>query len=328
MLAVNSRDIHNILVITLSNIGDVILTTPVFSLLCDSFPSARLSVVTGPKGVPVFHNSETVDRVIEFDKRMSWREKLKFILRLRKESFDLIVDLRNTLIPFLVRAKYRTPLVMGSSSLSMRQRHLDRLRPFLEVDHRKNTFNFFTEEERQSGLSKLKQEIPYGEDREFVVVAPGAGSELKRWGLSGFRELVQHFLDLSRAVVLVGNEKEKVLGMELGPVDHGRYANLIGRLTIREVAGLISQAALVVANDSAVMHLGHELERPTVSIFGPTSEHKYGRVGVSYRTVRLNLECTPCEQPTCRFLHRACLDDLPASTVIQTCEELLRDAAY
>ncbi|OGX06308.1 MAG: hypothetical protein A3G87_07540 [Omnitrophica bacterium RIFCSPLOWO2_12_FULL_50_11] len=327
MLAVNSHEIRNILVVTLSNIGDVILTTPVFSLLRDYFPSARVSVIVGPKGVPVFTHSQTVDRVIEFDKRMSWLEKLKFIRGLRKERFDLIVDLRNTLIPFLLRARYRTPLARKQSGLAMRERHLNRLKPLLVVKNQKNGFHFFTDEEQQSGLRKLKREIPTASDNEFILVAPGAGSHLKRWTISGFRDLVHHFFDLGRSVVLVGDEKERELGLELGRVRAGPLANLIGELTIREAAGLVARAALVVANDSAVMHLGHELERPTVSIFGPTSEQKYGRAGDRYRTVRLNLECTPCEQPECRLAYRACLDDLPASSIIETCGELLRNAS-
>jgi ADP-heptose:LPS heptosyltransferase len=99
-----------ILVITLSNFGDVILTTPVIMRLVRKFPEARITVVVGPRAQSVLQRSPDIHKIVVYDKKASLWGKIKFILELRKTKYDWVVDLRNTAIPFLVSCKHRTPL--------------------------------------------------------------------------------------------------------------------------------------------------------------------------------------------------------------------------
>ncbi|OGW89563.1 MAG: hypothetical protein A3A73_03620 [Omnitrophica bacterium RIFCSPLOWO2_01_FULL_50_24] len=315
--------VRNILVITLSNLGDVILTTPVMALLRERFPEAKLSVVVGPKGVELLNTSTTIDEVIPFDKRSSFFEKVRLIARLRKHTFDLVVDLRNTMIPWMIKSRVRTPIQIDRRSISMRARHLDRVRSLMPVGPIQSRFHFFSESEQTSAFQKIRECLSDWNEDRFAVLAPGAGSDLKRWTLSGFGTVMDRLRAQNVSIVLVGDARERRLGEELLRNGAKPAANMIGELTVREVAGAIAKAMLVVANDSAVMHLSHELGRRTISIFGPTSEHKYGKTDLSSRSVRLALECAPCEQAQCRLPYRACLDDLDASVVLNAYHELM-----
>lgn len=322
-MPVDKSRIHNILVISLSNIGDIILTTPIISLLREHFPTSQVTVAVGPKGVSILEGSKTVDRVIIFDKKATLSKQISFVSNLRRGKFDLVVDLRNTAIPLFLRPRYRTSFFVDRRAESMRQRHLDQLRSLIPVSNAENHFEFFNEEEKKSALRKLKQNAKVLNGNDFVIVAPGAGSELKRWTLSGFSEVIEYFNQKGMTVVLLGGQNEQILGEELGRKSSRPIGNLIGLLTFRESAALVSQASMVIANDSAVMHLAHELNRPVVSIFGPTNDKKYGQTGANRRMVRLYLDCAPCEKAQCQIERRRCLDDLPASLVIDACEELL-----
>ncbi len=269
-----------------------------------------------------------IQEVIAFDKRASWFQKLSLVLKLRSKRFDMVVDLRNTAIPFLIGAKYRTPLFVKQTAGSMRQRHLDQVRFLVSNGSGQNQFDFYSEAEKKSAIQKLKQEFPEVQGKNFIVLAPGAGGLLKRWTLSGFSEVMNYFLAQGKTVVLLGWDLERELGTELSRSASKPIVNLIGALTLRESAGLMSEASLVVANDSAVMHLAYELNRPTVSIFGPTDYRKYAQTGQNRRMIRLDLECSPCGLAQCRLERRICLDDLPATSVIEACEELLNYAAH
>ena len=121
MSAIDTDKVRKILVISLSNIGDIILTTPVISILREHFPSSCIKVLVGPKGLSLFENCKTVDEVIIFDKHVSWLKQVNFVLKLRKEKFDLVVDLRNTVIPLLIGARFRTSLFVDHSASSMRE---------------------------------------------------------------------------------------------------------------------------------------------------------------------------------------------------------------
>ena len=48
MTQADTRRVRKILVVTLSNLGDVVLTLPVFRALKKAFPAAVLDAVAGP----------------------------------------------------------------------------------------------------------------------------------------------------------------------------------------------------------------------------------------------------------------------------------------
>ena len=58
----------NILVVTLSNFGDVILTTPVIMALVRKYPAARITVVVGPRAKSVLQRSPDIHEIVIYDK--------------------------------------------------------------------------------------------------------------------------------------------------------------------------------------------------------------------------------------------------------------------
>ena len=313
--------IKRILVVSLSNLGDIILTTPVISTLRHSFPDAHLSVVIGPKGRDLFQGSRTIDKVIIYDKKkMNLWEKFSWVIKLREEKYDLVIDLRNTLIPFLLGSRYRSAWWYSNEPVAMRDKHLFRLQS-IGIEHAAGSFDFFSPAERTSSYQKLT-ELGLRADRKMIAIAPGAGSYLKRWDIEKFSELARALFQDDRQIAIVGSASEKSLGDQIA--QRVEILNLCGILTVRELAACLSDVTLLISNDSAIMHLGNELNIPAVSIFGPTNDQKYGKTSARNRIVRKNLNCTPCEKAHCRFEHQACLEDLSSDIVVSACQELLR----
>ncbi|MBI4388201.1 MAG: glycosyltransferase family 9 protein [Candidatus Omnitrophica bacterium] len=316
----SSNQIRKILVISLTNLGDVILTAPVLATLKKHFPGASLSVVIGPKAAGLLQGSRTVDHVMIYDKRkMSLFQKLRWVGELRREKFDLVVDLRNTLIPYLIGARYHFNSFAIKKPLSMRERHLSHLSG-LRLPNFEASFDFFSEKDVQQYQEKLIRESVVLESG-FLVIAPGAGSYLKRWPIDRFQEVARHFARSGKQVMIVGSEAEKDLGAQIKqsvPV-----VDMCGLFTLRELAALLKDAELVLSCDSAIMHLANEQNAPVVSIFGPTDEKKYAKFGAKNRVIRVSLPCTPCERAHCKFKREHCMEDLSVEQVIQSCEELL-----
>ncbi len=314
---------HNILFITLSNIGDVILTTPVLSILSSRFPNAKITVVAGPRAQGVLQGSRRIHRLVLYNKKAPLVEKWQFLKVLRTENYDLVIDLKNTAIPFLVRAKKRSPFIRRYRETSMRAKHLEVLKmtgiSYSEIPG----FDFFCEEDEASLLEKLKMK-GVARDRNWIVIAPAAASELKTWRFEGFQNVIERLLaEREEDILLVGDKRERDIAEPLRKINPGRIYNLGGETTLRELAALVSRAALVLANDSAVMHLAHELNRPVAAIFGPTNYKKSGYESQRFKVVREPVFCSPCEQPRCRFERQSCFEDLHPDKVFKACLELL-----
>ena len=281
-----SQERKNILVVTLSNIGDVILTTPVISSLRSHFPDARFTVLVGSKAAGLLEGSSQIDRLLIYNKWAGWHHRLELVRKLREESYDWVVDLRNSGFPFFVRARRRSPVFRFHQTRRARDRHLEILQ-MMKLPTESNTgFDFFSDSDEDSLSQKLRKKgaelsLPW------VVVSPGAGSEAKRWHIEGFCRVVDHLLETTFFhVAVVGDASEKLLGAKLAEIDSRRVLNLTGEISLRELGALVARAKLVLSNDSAVMHLGYELKRPVVALFGPTDHQKYGRENKIWKIIR------------------------------------------
>lgn len=304
-----SQERTTVLFITLSNIGDVILTTPVLASLHSIFRRSQITVVVGPKAAPLFKGSRCIHRLLTYDKTAPLGQKLKLVRSLREEFYDWIVDLRNSALPFLVRADRRSPVFRSHHEVRARDRHLEVLRMMNLKPDDKACFDFFSEEEKAALSGKLRKK-GFSPSIPNVVVAPGAGSEAKRWPIENFCEVVRRLLETSSFnFMAVGDVREALLCQKLSEENPRRVVNLAGELTLRELAALVSEAVLVFSNDSACMHLGHELHRPVAAVFGPSDPEKYGRQNEIWRILRAPLSRR--------------LEDLAPEPVTSACRELL-----
>ena len=307
--------IKKILVVSLSNLGDVILTFPVIDILLQDFPGVPLSVVVGPKGKELFQSNPLIERVYVFEKKSSALEKMRWVNNLKKERFDLVVDLRNTAIPLFVNAKFRTTYRDGvDKNLHKLQKHLKRLRSVWHfIEERRNRRAIYITGRDKSCVDALLKEGRLL-NRPFVMVAPGAANHIKRWREEGFAAIADELITRHVNVVFVGDRNDKPVVLSIINRMRNPAFDATGKTTMLQLAELIHRSLLVIANDSAVMHLASYLDKPTIAIFGPTDESKYGPWSSRSRVVRKKLFCTPCEKSGCAY-HHECMNELAVADV-------------
>ncbi|NTV29357.1 MAG: glycosyltransferase family 9 protein [Candidatus Omnitrophica bacterium] len=269
----SSSRVGRILLVSLSNIGDIVMTFPVFDALRATFPGAEISVVVGPKGKTFFCDNPHVQRVIVFDKRMPPSDKWRWLLQLRRQRFDLLVDLRNSMLPFLLGTRYSTRPVMVSVPGHMKERHM--LRLISVVPHSVLPGERYAGYLSGQELRQAKGTV-YGQNG-FVVFAPGAADQRKRWNEDGFTKVIQHVTErLGHRVVVVGDRRDRPVVERILRDVSGGVINLCGFTTLRELSGVVRLASLVVANDSGIMHLASYFDIPIIALFGPTDPLLYG----------------------------------------------------
>ena len=313
-----------ILVITLSNLGDVIMTTPVIMRLRQAFPSAEVSVVVGPKAQGLLRQSQNIREVIVYDKRAKFKSKKEFIRGLRTQVWDWIVDLRHTAIPVLVKNGKRSPLFLRRHRKKMkREAHLEVLEWMGLEPQNPPPFDFFQKQDEDSLLTKL-QNLGINETSGLIVIAPGAASERKRWSLKSFRELAEKLAEKTgKTILLAGSPEERNIAQKVSQGLEARAAIVCGETNLAESAAMIARASLVVANDSAMMHLGFELQVPTVGVFGPTDHKAYGHIGPRFRVAAADPKLCSCNDHVKTKAERSCFHGLNVDQVFKLCEEML-----
>ena len=300
-----------ILLITLSNIGDVVLTTPVLQHLLNRPDQPAVSVMVGPKAAELFQNDPALQEIIVYDKHAGWIEKLKVVRKLRTKHFNEIVDLRRTLFPLLILG-WKGLLWRSWFRRVQRKQHA-----VLAHLHRafgqkgEMQFRIFIPEQAEQRAEELLRE----NKEPFVAVAPGAASDLKRWPLERFSRIIRRLQkEFDAGVILVGGDADRELVAPLRENIPG-IVDLTGNTSLTELAAVIKRSMLLLTNDSGPMHIAAAVGTPVVAIFGPSDHRRYGPLGQFHKVVRLDLPCSPCGQAQCPLGTHACMQDLDVEKV-------------
>jgi len=160
-----------------------------------------------------------------------------------------------------------------------------------------------------------------GVGAKLLTMAPGTIWETKHWRSEGFAEVARHFMRKGCSVALIGSARERATCAAVAAAAPGAV-NLAGETGLSELAALIRRSTICLTNDSGPMHLAVALDRPVVSVFGPTDPIWIGPYGRPHAVLQAKLSCSPCylrSLSRCPHDH-ACMREVSAAVVIDRME--------
>jgi lipopolysaccharide heptosyltransferase I len=329
---------QRILLIKPSAIGDVVHTLPILKLVRNRYPSAHLAWLVTPACSGLLEGHPLLDEVILFDRRRygkGWKSPhslfglTSFTRELRRRKFDLVLDLQGLFRSGWLAWQTRAPIRVGFSNArefaplfythrvdvgDVEQHATDR---YLKVAAAigcdtgpiEYVFNT-TADDRALVTEKV------GHNRPYAVLLPGTNWPTKRWPVERFAALSWALKErLGFETIVAGGPDDVALAEKIGG------NNLAGKTTLRELVALLERASLVVANDSGPMHIATALNRPLVTVYGPTNPIRTGPYGRMDSVVRLDIPCSPCYSRKCS--HQSCLQWLGIEAVMQLAQTQL-----
>lgn len=307
---------ERILVIMPNWFGETLFATPFLSALRRARPSAFIAALGVARCRDVLAHHPQIDEFVQYDERASWAGKLRLARELRAKRFDTAFLLRKSLTRSLVLraagiprrigfAHWKTRWMMtetvprASASIHKASTYLRLLAP-LGVQGALADGCVFTvsSAERAEAAELLKQA---GVERPFVVLHPGANWAHKQWPPERFAQVANALASTHQVVVSGAPEDRALVG-----IIRDRMATpliiLAGRTTLRQLAACLERAALVITNDTGILHIACALSRPVVALYGPTSPTVTGPLGDPARTAVIHHpeSCPriPCLQPS------------------------------
>jgi len=161
--------------------------------------------------------------------------------------------------------------------------------------------------------------------QQFGALVPGTIWETKHWHPERFAEVGQWLKKQGFEVVVLGSKRDRRRCEQITQLCRGAI-DFSGQTTPAELAAIVKRAAVCVTNDSGAMHLAVALDRPLVSVFGPTNPVHIGPYDRPQAVVRVDLPCSPCNfrrLSQCPHGH-ACMTHVSATIVIERVESALR----
>lgn len=314
-----------ILVVSVSGIGNTILATPLLRALRTHYPAARMDLLVWSRaaGTPV-KGSGMVDRVLQAPRRVA--DWFRMLHRLRASRYDLALTVFPSnkaayhLFAFLTGARLRIAhayhggwkrgewLLTGRVPAQERLHDTEQNLALLgllgipSAGASRDLFFHISAEDRAWAAEWIREQGL--DDTCLIGMHPGAGAAVslkhwqgdhKRWPKERFAEVARRLIsDRNCTVLLTGGPEEEPLKEEVRQAS-GVPANVRAvSATLPRTAALLSHCALMISNDSGLMHVAAAVGIPVLAIFGPTQAGRTAPVGEGHRVLRKDGPCRPC----------------------------------
>jgi ADP-heptose:LPS heptosyltransferase len=197
-----------------------------------------------------------------------------------------------------------------------------------QLSLRNPEIEFYPSPDEHAEVDRLLKRLSIENTKGFVVIHPIAGSRMKSWHKANYQAVSDH----------IGSKKltSVTVGSPMDCVELKGATNLIGRLSMRQSAALISRARLFMGLDSFPMHIANAFEIPSVILFGSTDPSKILVDGRKVRIVQSSEHCLGCRHDTtpdrwkqnvdCRREKLYCMEYISADCVMEKIDETLKSS--
>ncbi|PWC12253.1 lipopolysaccharide heptosyltransferase 1 [Brenneria roseae subsp. americana] len=291
-----------VLIIKTSSMGDVLHTLPALTDAMHTIPGIQFDWVVeeGFAQIPGWHPA--VSRVISVAIRRwrkSWfsqqtrQERAHFKQQLREYHYDAVIDAQGliksaALVTRLARGKKhgqdcksaREPLASWfynyRHAISRQQHAVERVRELFaaSLHYRKPA-----ERGDYAIAARFLSRLP-ADTNQYLVFLHATTRDEKHWPESHWHELIALLQPSGLKIKLPwGTEHEHQRAERLA--EGFPHVEVLPRLTLQQVAEVLAGAKAVVSVDTGLSHLTAALDRPNLTLYGPTDPGLIGGYGLN-----------------------------------------------
>ena len=287
---------NRILIIKMSSLGDLFHALPAVHLI-RQHTGAAIDWVVHDLYADLARCFTDVDRVIAFPRHSFWKDRHRFAAELRRDYYDLALDMQGLLKSALVMRSVRAARRVGPSF------HREGSRFFYDAVSGPRNKKRHAVEENLDTVRYLG--FPVGEvvfpvrfpaqtvdlPHPRVGLLPCSRRPEKNWRPDRFAEVARGLRDRAGAnIVLLGSPADAEVCAGLASAIGPGVVNRCGRTSMVELGGVIQELDLLVTVDSGPMHVAAAVGTPTVAVFGPTDPVKTGPYGPAHRVVQQGVD--------------------------------------
>jgi ADP-heptose:LPS heptosyltransferase len=350
--------LSRILAIRLDNVGAVLMLGPALMAIRRSHPAARLTLMTSPAGCQAVPLLPWVDDVLPW--RAAWQDASSGLPLDPAREWAMVEDLRRREFDaaFIFTSFSQSPwpaayaCCLASVPVRVGQARdlggsllTERVVPAPDCVHQAERNLHLVEsvgieaagrdlavripDEARSSADALLRSVGVAPASPFVVVAPSASRPARRYAPGRFAEAMNALAHSLRVPqVVVGSSRDAEVAAEVvSAAGLARTRLLVGRTSVPELAAILERARLLLANNSAPIHLADAVHCPMVVLYSGTDlEEQWRPRAAPAFLLRRPTQCEPCYRFECPY-QMECLD-IPASEVLAACEEMWERTAH
>ena len=346
--------IRRIAVLLPNWVGDLAMATPTLRALRQQFPQAHIAGICRPYLAGVLEGTNWLDELLLFDHRKRWgfSAAYRFWAGVRRQHFDVMVLLRNTLASAMLARLSGARRIVGYARRGRTWLLTDVLQPPREGKQLKpvSAVDYYLQLAYQLGCHAQPRHLelatlPADElaadrvwrelnlpSRDVVMLnTGGAFGTTKRWPAEHAAALARRIAqELGQSVLINCGPSEREDARQTAELaNHPQVKSLAGlspkELSFGLTKACLKRARLVITTDSGPRHLASALGTPTITLFGPIDPAWSVNYEPGAVHLQLPLDCAPCGEKICPLTHHRCMRDLTADIVFDAVARRLRE---
>jgi|GEM_PF-3517795 heptosyltransferase II len=300
-IANQPSSIKNIAVIRLWAMGESILALPAINALKQAQPDTKITVITTPYVAPVFYNQPTINNVhiVKPNILSLTRYALK-----HRHHFDIVVDFEPYLFVSALLAwstgKWRVGFatrerqkIYNESVKYDDQQHvvytnLDLIKSMsgnIKKKPRLPNLNYSVKDSEK--VETILNKKALYKEQDFILLAPSVGKSAlyRMWPWQRFAKLADQLVYINKKqIVWIGDKSDEALINTIRKtMKHDSHS--ITNISLNQLFYLVSQAQLLIANDSGIMHIGAAMKTHTLGLFGPNTPVRFAPFGKNNKSI-------------------------------------------
>jgi heptosyltransferase-2 len=341
------------LIIRFSSVGDIVLTSPLIRTLRTRFPNSRIDFLVKAEYADLVRHNPHLTQTLQLPSGGTFAELRMLRTTIQASRYDLILDMHDNIrsrilccgptsvLRYRKRRLARTALIHTKLNLygwtggapPIAERYLEPVRE-LGVEDDGQGPEVFIPDTVQAEAGAVLDAAGIPRTAQALGVCPSARHFTKMW-------LPERFAGTAAAlageyvmpVLLFGSAGERdrceSIAAQIRTLAPGvAVHNCAGTFSLLGTAAAMDRCALVISNDTGLMHLAWARKRPLVAVFGPTvQQFGFFPGGTASRVVEQPaLPCRPCTaigRATCPRSHFRCMHDITESDVLAAARGLL-----
>jgi len=328
-----------IAIVKLSALGDIVHAMVTLQYMKQKLPSLQIDWVVEQAFVKVLEGNPHIDNILPVHLKAIKRDRKEILKQIRlvrhyaKNNYDIVIDMQGLIKSAIVskilglnagfdrdsiREKTASFFYKKSFFIPYEEnvivRNLELIASVLQIEfekkilYTKEPFLFFLDKDREKIASFLSDE------QKNIVYILGSSWESKIYPKERFVEVISALE--GNHLLVWGNETEHSYAQF---VSKNSSAHLLPSLTLNELKALIYSADLVIGGDSGPTHFAWAMNRPSITIFGPTPSKR----NILETNINKVIDCEKEIDP--RRLNRKdfCICNIDPSKIVKLAKELL-----
>ncbi len=172
--------------------------------------------------------------------------------------------------------------------------------------------------DKNNQLNLIKK-FNFNSTAKIIAFCPAAEyGPAKRWPPENYAILANLLIEKGYKIVILGSSKDEAIGSTIvGLINKQEQAiDMCGKTTLTDTIDILALAQYVVTNDSGLMHIAAAVGSRVIAIYGSSSPKYTPPLSDKAQIVRVQLDCSPCFQRTCKFGHYNCLKFITPGVIV------------